>query len=247
MFIWVRLIHGEVYAKTYGLKCFNVDRRTPFHADVFNSFSWSANVCGQKRWILYPPGLENKLKDSLNNLPYDIGNIPEVEGYYEVIQGPGDAIFVPSGWHHQVWNLEDTISVNHNWINGCNIKRFWSSLVENLQLTKAEIEDCKDMDNYLEHCQIMLKASFGMDFETFFEFLEFIAKKRLTLLQNKKKEMLFHGHILGFNHAVFDLSMIEAVLKEFINHNDVAELCTQQLLKANNILIEIGKLNISNK
>ena len=29
---------------------------TPFHADVFRSFSWSANICGRKRWIFFPPG-----------------------------------------------------------------------------------------------------------------------------------------------------------------------------------------------
>lgn len=244
MFIWVRLKHGEGYGVLKHYKMFNYYRRTPFHADVFSSFSWSANVCGRKRWILYPPGLENKLKNSFNNLPYDIGQNPDVEGYYEVIQGPGEAIFVPSGWHHQVWNLEDTISINHNWINGCNIKKVWLSLLENLELVRREIEDCQEMDNYLEHCQIMLKTTFGMNFETFYEFLDFIAIKRLALLQGKEKQILFHGHILGFNHAVFDLNMIEIVLKEFINHEAVGESCIEQILKAKKILNEINKLNV---
>ena len=30
--------------------------RTPFHADVFRSYSWSANICGKKKWIFFPPG-----------------------------------------------------------------------------------------------------------------------------------------------------------------------------------------------
>ena len=29
------------------------------------------------------------------------------------MQGAGGAIFVPSGWHHTVENLEDTLSINH--------------------------------------------------------------------------------------------------------------------------------------
>ena len=29
------------------------------------------------------------------------------------MQGSGEAIFVPSGWHHTVENLQDTLSVNH--------------------------------------------------------------------------------------------------------------------------------------
>lgn len=30
--------------------------RTPFHADVIRSFSWSANVCGRKKWLLVQAG-----------------------------------------------------------------------------------------------------------------------------------------------------------------------------------------------
>lgn len=29
---------------------------TPFHADVLHSYSWSANICGRKKWIFFPPG-----------------------------------------------------------------------------------------------------------------------------------------------------------------------------------------------
>lgn len=28
---------------------------TALHADVLRSFSWSFNVCGRKRWLLFPP------------------------------------------------------------------------------------------------------------------------------------------------------------------------------------------------
>ena len=55
-------------------------------------------------------------------------NVSQVERSYEVIQETGDVIFVPSGWHHQVHNLEDTISINHNWFNGANIGSIFSEL-----------------------------------------------------------------------------------------------------------------------
>lgn len=29
---------------------------TPFHVDVYHSFSWSANILGHKRWWIFPPG-----------------------------------------------------------------------------------------------------------------------------------------------------------------------------------------------
>lgn len=37
------------------------------------------------------------------------------------------ALFVPSGWYHSVENLEDTVSINHNWINGFNVA--WSVML----------------------------------------------------------------------------------------------------------------------
>lgn len=45
---------------------------TPFHADVFGSFSWSANVAGTKEWIFYPPGQEDFLRDRNGHLMYDV-------------------------------------------------------------------------------------------------------------------------------------------------------------------------------
>ena len=35
-----------------------------------------------------------------------------------VAQSAGECLFVPSEWHHFVLNLNDTLSVNHNWFNG---------------------------------------------------------------------------------------------------------------------------------
>lgn len=77
---------------------------TPFHADVFTSYSWSVNICGEKKWLIFPPGEENKFKDDFGNLKYDFEDCGGLEKYL-VIQKAGEGIFVPSGWHHQVWNL----------------------------------------------------------------------------------------------------------------------------------------------
>ncbi|RZC38393.1 jmjC domain-containing protein 4, partial [Asbolus verrucosus] len=166
---------------------------------------------------------ENVLRDALNNLPYDITQTYCDKKHFEVIQNPGEAIFVPSGWYHQVWNLEDTISINHNWVNGCNIDKMWDAIKNNLNHVKKEIEDCKDMEAFLSHCQVMLNASFGMDFLKFYDFLEFIALKRLSLLQKRSDGMLFHGHTLGANHALFDLQAVKSVLEKFHQHCDIPE------------------------
>jgi hypothetical protein len=51
----------------------------------------------------------------------------------EVVQGACETIFVPSGWHHTVENLEPTLSINHNWLNGANIGLSWKKLLAELE------------------------------------------------------------------------------------------------------------------
>lgn len=76
--------------------------------DVFSSYSWSINICGVKKWILMKPGVEKLFRDPFGNLLFDEGlQVPAglENDVFEVEQKAGEAIFVPSGWHHQVWNL----------------------------------------------------------------------------------------------------------------------------------------------
>lgn len=42
-----------------------------------------------------------------------------------VVQDAGDTIFVPSNWFHTVENIADTLSINHNWLNGANLRQCW--------------------------------------------------------------------------------------------------------------------------
>lgn len=205
--------------------------RTPFHADVFSSFSWSTNIVGTKRWLFFPPHEEDKLRDRFGNLPFDIGDekvehaIREKEVQsFEIIQSAGQTVFVPSGWHHQVWNIEDTISVNHNWFNGCNIHWIWTAIYKKFNEVLREIDDCKDMDNFDEHCQLMLKSDFGLDFEMFLDILQCIVAKRLRILQDDQNVILNETK-LGRKHALFDLKSICRVL------TDMSEKCSIEKLR----------------
>lgn len=202
-------------------KCFSLPAfRTPFHADVFSSYSWSTNIVGTKKWIFFAPNDEEQLKDNLGNLPFDISEekiqrlIREKQiKYYEIIQRAKQIIFVPSGWHHQVFNLEDTISVNHNWFNGCNIERIWTALFKKYNEVVEEISDCKDMDNFDEHCQLMLKSVFGFNFEIFLDMMNYIAVNRLGILNADIHTPANEKNIrLGRKHAIFDLKSIQSTM-----------------------------------
>ncbi|MCL4127774.1 UNVERIFIED_CONTAM: hypothetical protein GTU68_063238 [Idotea baltica] len=90
---------------------------TPLHTDVFRSFSWSSNICGRKRWVFFAPSDAPFLNNKYSELAYDVDHpqfrdpnqYPKAhlaQGRVEVIQESGETIFVPSNWHHQVWNLQ---------------------------------------------------------------------------------------------------------------------------------------------
>ena len=40
---------------------------TPLHHDVYKSYSWSVNICGRKRWVLYHPSEEKRLKNKFDS------------------------------------------------------------------------------------------------------------------------------------------------------------------------------------
>ncbi|XP_039280858.1 2-oxoglutarate and iron-dependent oxygenase JMJD4 isoform X2 [Nilaparvata lugens] len=232
---------------------------TPFHADVFTSFSWSANVCGRKKWILFPPGEENCFKDKFGNVVYDIQcpdltdpnlypNYKNLKKSFEVIQNPGEAIFVPSGWYHQVWNLEDTISINHNWVNACNATTVWRALQTNLINVQNEISDCKDMDGWHEHCQIILRANFGMNYADFFNFLKFILDRRTEAIR-QDENLVFNSYVFGKNHLLHDIRIVRNILNDMISDpdvkilNDCETMCIDEIIKLVN---SINSLLVSN-
>ena len=46
----------------------------------------------------------------------------------ELIQEPGEIIFVPSGWWHTVLNVTDTIAVTQNWVDRHNFSVAWTDI-----------------------------------------------------------------------------------------------------------------------
>ncbi|XP_047341595.1 2-oxoglutarate and iron-dependent oxygenase JMJD4 [Impatiens glandulifera] len=178
---------------------------TPLHADVFRSYSWSANVCGKKLWYLLPPSQSHLVFDrNMKTSVYDI--LEETDqvkfpGFKEAIwlectQAQGEIIFVPSGWYHQVHNLEDTISINHNWFNAYNLCWVWDLLLRDYKEAKEYIEDIKDIcDDFEGLCQRNLAANTGMNYQDFFIFMVRLSFGNLVLLYQLVKENETSGEL----------------------------------------------------
>ncbi|XP_068620840.1 2-oxoglutarate and iron-dependent oxygenase JMJD4 [Battus philenor] len=206
---------------------------TPLHCDVYSSYSWSVNIIGRKKWILFPPGEEDKLMDSFGNLPLLFNPEQSIDvKYFEIIQERGDAIFVPSGWHHEVYNVHDTISINHNFINGGNLGYLWKALEKNLLSVENEIEEFRDSPEFINQCQLILKSVFGMDYISFMTFVMHIGNKRIRQFTGEDY-LNFQKYLFGKKHVIFDLHIVLKLLYQIQQHPLFESECPTSTMKEN--------------
>jgi histone arginine demethylase JMJD6 len=97
---------------------------TALHLDVVATSAWNALFSGTKRWLLFPPrdgprlepGQLYAFQPGPEGLPWPEGTRP-----LACVQRPGEIVFVPSGWWHQVENLTPTVSLTENFVNESNL------------------------------------------------------------------------------------------------------------------------------
>ena len=65
---------------------------------------------------------------------YNTKAINAIPGAIDILQVPGETVFVPAGWYHVVVNLTTTFSITHNYASphgGENgIRRIWREIVQ---------------------------------------------------------------------------------------------------------------------
>ena len=210
---------------------------TPLHCDVFGSYSWSANIVGRKRWLFWKPGEEPR--DERGELVWRVGEEEVNDGRLEVEQVEGQVIFVPSGWHHQVTNLEDTVSINHNWFNGTNIEEVVVRLEAELKKVQKELSDCKG-DGWDQLCQQLLRDSYGMNLEDLVDLLAAVLERRFKMLNEPDSfPISFDQAVLGYNHSKYDVAHIKralymlAIIFENTNLHEKQDQCQQLIEKCN--------------
>lgn len=125
--------------------------KTPLHVDPCLTHAWLAQVRGRKRFILYKPAHLQHLYDAAGH-PADVRepdrlNHPtfDLATPYEVVLQPGDVLFVPAGWAHQVECVDDSISLTHNFLPKQNFAAVRACLLANrLGKTVQERQDRDD-------------------------------------------------------------------------------------------------------
>lgn len=111
---------------------------TKLHYDQLATHSWNAHIVGRKRWVMISPDLIPKVDMKLMQgtpgyIPGTDARHPDLERfpwyrdvpYFTGVAEPGDVVFIPAMWLHEVESLDHTISVTHNYLRANNLARYW--------------------------------------------------------------------------------------------------------------------------
>jgi histone arginine demethylase JMJD6 len=128
---------------------------TGLHIDPLGTHAWVTLIEGAKRWVLFPYGTDKSTIGMQEpQIPSGIWfssdwyqtSMELVPGAIEILQYPGETVYVPAGWPHLVLNLEFSTAITHNYATE------YPSFSRILQATEEEEPEMSvEWKEYLRH------------------------------------------------------------------------------------------------
>jgi hypothetical protein len=116
---------------------------TLLHKDLFGTHAWLAQLVGRKRWLVFAPNEVDNLSDGRVHLRApDLSvkeNIRNAE-VHEAVLSPGEIIFIPKGWYHEVMCMDPSISLSFNFVNQTNYLDHILGICTDLPLWEKRID-----------------------------------------------------------------------------------------------------------
>ena len=193
--------------------------RTDWHSDVLNSFSWSYNVYGCKEWTFLVPNSNRR---------------------QIIVQKAGECIFVPATWKHQVVNLEETLSVNRNWLTASNLDLCWNCLTTEIQSIEKELASWGSHYDW-DARESMLRGCVGLDVTAFY----LVILYRLATIEKEVTSVADRRKLLGPD-AAFEVSRCVDTMQTILNEESLrleerlaATLASAEMAQA---VLRLGRL-----
>jgi histone arginine demethylase JMJD6 len=128
---------------------------TGLHIDPLGTHAWVTLIEGAKRWVLFPYGTDpSAIGMQEPQIPSGIWfssgwyqtAMELVPGAIEILQSPGETVYVPAGWPHLVLNLEFSTAITQNYATE------YPSFSRILQATEEEEPEMSvEWKEYLKH------------------------------------------------------------------------------------------------
>ena len=143
-----------------------------------------------------------------------------------VVQAVGETMFVPSGWHHQVHNEADTLSVNHNWFTSATLSGAADFLLKESQAVRAALDDLRPSEAgvaevmgqveraWMAQCERLQEANAAMGLGDFVRLLSvFSSRSAQKLLESSGRSI---EEAAGSWRATHELEAARGVLKQLM-------------------------------